>query len=107
MSEIFRAEHPRRRSYSGDTKPCQSLVQAGQGATLLIHEATLADDTPESLALLEAERRRARANGSKRPPQKSCFELARDKGHSTFSQAVNVGRRCVCHLASISGKLLT
>jgi ribonuclease Z len=26
--------------YSGDTRPCSDLVQAGQGATVLIHEAT-------------------------------------------------------------------
>ena len=27
--------------YSGDTRPCHELVQAGRGATLLIHEATM------------------------------------------------------------------
>jgi hypothetical protein len=26
--------------YSGDTRPCEALVRAGAGATLLIHEAT-------------------------------------------------------------------
>ena len=50
--------------YSGDTKPSPRLIEAGQGATLLIHEATLGDDEPE---------------------------LASHKGHSTFSQAVQVG----------------
>lgn len=29
--------------YSGDTRPCPTLVEAGRGATLLIHEATLED----------------------------------------------------------------
>lgn len=29
--------------YSGDTRPCDALVDAGSGATLLIHEATLDD----------------------------------------------------------------
>ena len=29
--------------YSGDTRPCPALVEAGKGATLLIHEATLED----------------------------------------------------------------
>ena len=35
------------RSYSGDTKPCEALVKAGQDATLLVHEATLEDDKPD------------------------------------------------------------
>jgi len=52
--------------YSGDTKPCRSLVKAGKGATLLIHEATLEDDKPD---------------------------VAHDKGHSTFSQAIEVGQK--------------
>ncbi|KAL7422932.1 hypothetical protein Q5752_002229 [Cryptotrichosporon argae] len=51
--------------YSGDTKPSAALVEAGRGADLLIHEATLEDDKPEVAAV---------------------------KGHSTFSQAINVGR---------------
>ena len=50
--------------YSGDTKPCQALVAAGKDATLLIHEATLEDDKPE---------------------------MAAHKGHSTFSQAIDIG----------------
>ena len=29
--------------YSGDTRPCPRLIEAGQGASLLIHEATLED----------------------------------------------------------------
>ncbi|WWC73000.1 uncharacterized protein I206_106964 [Kwoniella pini CBS 10737] len=52
--------------YSGDTKPSEELVRAGQNATLLIHEATLEDDKPEVAAV---------------------------KGHSTFSQAIDVGKR--------------
>lgn len=52
--------------YSGDTKPCQKIVDAGKGATLLIHEATLEDDKAD---------------------------LAIEKGHSTFSQAIDVGVR--------------
>ena len=38
--------------YSGDTRPCPSLNEAGQGATLLIHEATF-----ENEKLDEAERK--------------------------------------------------
>ncbi|WVW79468.1 hypothetical protein I302_101437 [Kwoniella bestiolae CBS 10118] len=52
--------------YSGDTKPSEELVQAGRDATLLIHEATLEDDKPDVAAV---------------------------KGHSTFSQAIDIGKR--------------
>ncbi|XP_010613312.1 zinc phosphodiesterase ELAC protein 2 isoform X1 [Fukomys damarensis] len=52
--------------YSGDTMPCEALVQIGKGATLLIHEATLEDG-------LEGE--------------------AVEKTHSTTSQAIGVGMR--------------
>lgn len=54
--------------FSGDTMPCEALVVAGRGATLLIHEATIEDDMPE---------------------------VARAKGHSTFGQAIGVARRSV------------
>ncbi|KAJ1130776.1 hypothetical protein NDU88_009124 [Pleurodeles waltl] len=50
--------------YSGDTMPCDSLVQMGKNATLLIHEATLEDGMEEE---------------------------AIEKTHSTTSQAINVG----------------
>lgn len=53
--------------------PCESLVVAGQGASLLIHEATIEDDMPE---------------------------VARAKGHSTFGQAIDIARRSVL-LASL------
>lgn len=46
--------------------PCEELVKAGKGATLLIHEATIESDMPE---------------------------VALEKGHSTFAQAVDVARR--------------
>ena len=36
--------------YSGDTRPCHALVAAGQGATLLVHEATF-DDSLQSEAI--------------------------------------------------------
>jgi ribonuclease Z len=48
--------------------PCDNFVRAGQGSTLMIHEATLEDDKPE---------------------------VAKEKGHSTLSQAILVGRRSV------------
>ncbi|KAG0701177.1 hypothetical protein DFH29DRAFT_831788 [Suillus ampliporus] len=52
--------------FSGDTVPTQKLVQAGTGATLLIHEATMANDQ---------------------------VEMARAKMHSTFGQAIDIGKR--------------
>ncbi|KRZ53086.1 Zinc phosphodiesterase ELAC protein 2 [Trichinella nativa] len=51
--------------YSGDTRPCPALVSAGQGADLLIHEATMEDDLAQE---------------------------AVDKKHSTISEAIAVGR---------------
>lgn len=52
-------------AYSGDTKPCAAFVEAGRGATIMIHEATLEDEKPD---------------------------VAEAKGHSTFGQAIDVGR---------------
>ncbi|EEB95113.1 hypothetical protein MPER_05971, partial [Moniliophthora perniciosa FA553] len=46
--------------------PADSLVSASQGATLLIHEATMADDQEE---------------------------LAAKKAHSTLGQALDIGRK--------------
>lgn len=46
--------------------PCDALVKLGAEATVLIHEATMADDQAE---------------------------MAAAKGHSTAGQAVEVGRR--------------
>lgn len=55
--------------YSGDTKPCQNLVDAGQDSTVLIHEATMADDQ---------------------------IGMAEEKAHSTIGQAVDVAKRYYC-----------
>ena len=54
--------------YSGETMPTENLVQAGQKATLLIHEATMADNEAE---------------------------LAYKKAHSTIGQAIDIGKRSV------------
>ncbi|KAH7921559.1 hypothetical protein BV22DRAFT_1038537 [Leucogyrophana mollusca] len=51
--------------FSGDTVPTNKLVRAGANATLLIHEATMADDQ---------------------------VEMARAKMHSTFGQAIGIGK---------------
>ncbi|KAK2462756.1 hypothetical protein APHAL10511_005274 [Amanita phalloides] len=53
-------------AFSGDTIPVNALAWAGKNATLLIHEATMADDQEE---------------------------LALKKAHSTIGQAVAVGKK--------------
>lgn len=35
--------------FSGDTRPCQNLVQAGAGCTLLVHEATFEADRQQEV----------------------------------------------------------
>lgn len=52
--------------YSGDTMPCDDLIDAGSNATLLVHEATMGDDEEE---------------------------MALKKRHSTVGQAIDVARR--------------
>eukprot|EP00850_Spirogloea_muscicola_P002668 SM000010S04306 [mRNA] locus=s10:832787:837561:- [translate_table: standard] len=52
--------------YSGDTQPCQRLVRAGQGCTLLIHEATF---------------------------EKGMEKHARKKKHSTVEEALLVAEQ--------------
>ncbi|CAM9398338.1 unnamed protein product [Choristocarpus tenellus] len=56
--------------YSGDTRPCNQLVVAGAGASLLVHEATFDD---------------------------SMQQHAFSKMHSTTSEALEVGRRMGAH----------
>ena len=52
--------------YSGDTRPCDGLVELGMDADILVHEATFDDDLSED---------------------------AVDKKHSTTSEALHIGRR--------------
>lgn len=52
--------------YSGDTRPCHRLIQAGAGCTLLIHEATFEDNLADH---------------------------AKRKRHSTVLEALDVGFR--------------
>ncbi|XP_057572020.1 zinc phosphodiesterase ELAC protein 2 isoform X2 [Hippopotamus amphibius kiboko] len=61
--------------YSGDTMPCEALVQMGKDATLLIHEATLEDGLEEE---------------------------ALEKTHSTTSQAIGVGMRMNAHFVMLN-----
>lgn len=52
-------------TYSGDSMPCQDLIDLGQNSTILIHEATMEDDLAEE---------------------------AQIKMHSTISQAIQQGK---------------
>ncbi|KAL7415067.1 hypothetical protein BDY24DRAFT_433932 [Mrakia frigida] len=79
--------------YSGDTKPSEALIEAGQDATILIHEATIGDDTPEEISSVHEMRKFASENDLPVPEAKLLVELAAAKGHSTFAQAISVGRR--------------
>ncbi|KAH8299850.1 hypothetical protein KR044_006872 [Drosophila immigrans] len=68
VSLTLQAEHegaPIKVTYSGDTMPCDDLVELGRNSTVLIHEATMEDD---------------------------LVEEARIKTHSTISQAIQQGR---------------
>ncbi|KAE8270311.1 hypothetical protein A4X09_0g2031 [Tilletia walkeri] len=53
-------------AYSGDTRPCEAMVEASKDVTVMIHEATIQDGREE---------------------------MAYAKGHSTFAQAIDIGRR--------------
>lgn len=59
-------DQPFKITYSGDTKPCNSLVELGLNSTLLIHEATMEDE---------------------------LYEDALAKMHSTVSQAIEQGHK--------------
>uniref|UniRef100_A0A336M4K8 Zinc phosphodiesterase ELAC protein 2 n=2 Tax=Culicoides sonorensis TaxID=179676 RepID=A0A336M4K8_CULSO len=64
--EIDSDDNPIKITYSGDSMPCNDLIDIGRNSTILIHEATMEDD-------LEDE--------------------AKFKMHSTISQAINQGTR--------------
>lgn len=53
-------------TYSGDTMPCEALIEIGKNSDILIHEATMEDD---------------------------LWKEARIKMHSTVSEAVEVGQQ--------------
>lgn len=59
-------DEPFKLTYSGDCRPCDTLIELGMNSTLLIHEATMEDE---------------------------LFEDALAKNHSTVSQAIEQGRR--------------
>lgn len=61
-----RGDRPFSYRFSGDTQSCEALIEVGQGADLLIHEASLGADMKK---------------------------LAASKGHSTIDQAILVGLR--------------
>uniref|UniRef100_A0A1A9WWX6 Zinc phosphodiesterase ELAC protein 2 n=1 Tax=Glossina brevipalpis TaxID=37001 RepID=A0A1A9WWX6_9MUSC len=58
-------EEPIKITYSGDTMPCEDLIDLGLNSTVLIHEATMEDD---------------------------LLEEAKIKRHSTLSQAIEQGQ---------------
>ncbi|KAK9821939.1 hypothetical protein WJX81_005595 [Elliptochloris bilobata] len=58
-------------AFSGDTRPCDALAEAAADATLLIHEATFEDPTPEA----------------------DWREVALTKRHSMTGEAIEVGQR--------------
>lgn len=70
---------PRRRGrrivYSGDTRPCEAVVELGRDADVFIHEATFMDDH---------------------------LEEAIAGGHSTISEAVDVLKRSGCRLGVLT-----
>ncbi|CED84274.1 Predicted metal-dependent hydrolase (beta-lactamase superfamily) [Phaffia rhodozyma] len=80
-------------AYSGDTKPCRDFAIAGHDATLLIHEATICDDEPGEVERIMKARKFAEENGLPSPNEKIWAEVAKSKGHSTFAQAINIGRQ--------------
>lgn len=53
-------------AYSGDTRPCPNLAEAGKGVDFLLHEATIDDSMPGMADL---------------------------KGHSTFGQAIEIAKQ--------------
>ena len=53
--------------YSGDTLPCQNLINYGQGVRVMIHEATLGDGMEEDAIV---------------------------KKHTTTSQAIRIAQKC-------------
>lgn len=63
---IINQDQPFKITYSGDTKPCDTLVELGLNSTLLIHEATMEDE---------------------------LYEDALAKMHSTVSQAIEQGHK--------------
>lgn len=63
---VFTLSDGRKVVFSGDTKPCELLVEHGSDAFLLVHEATFADEFERDAA---------------------------NKKHSTMRQAVDVGQR--------------
>lgn len=66
ITMVINEDKPFKITYSGDTKPCDSLVKLGLNSTLLIHEATMEDD---------------------------LIDDALAKMHSTVSQAIEQGHK--------------
>jgi ribonuclease Z len=65
----------RRVVYSGDTRPCDTVLELGRGSDVFIHEATFTDDH---------------------------LEEAQAGGHSTISEALDVIRKSGCKMGVIT-----
>ena len=57
--------------YSGDTRPCDDLIQAAKGADLLIHEATFSSDLEEEAKLSF----HSTASGAAKAASQACAKL--------------------------------
>eukprot|EP00026_Physarum_polycephalum_P000322 Phypoly_transcript_00322.p1 GENE.Phypoly_transcript_00322~~Phypoly_transcript_00322.p1 ORF type:complete len:780 (+),score=113.21 Phypoly_transcript_00322:2922-5261(+) len=67
---IFQSENGWKLVFSGDTAPCERLAEAGKGATLVIHEATMANDLQHEAAA---------------------------RGHSSTKDAIDIGNKMGCY----------
>lgn len=64
--DSYNSVNPLKITYSGDTMPCNNLINLGRDSTILIHEATMEDD---------------------------LVHEAKIKMHSTISEAINQGQQ--------------
>jgi ribonuclease Z len=76
---VGRMRRGRKIVYTGDTRPCESILNASRNADVLIHEATLASD---------------QSDWAKETKHSTAFEAA------TLAKEANVGRLVLTHISS-------